>query len=194
VLQWDSQQLKDAETTYTTFGQASAVAQSAGSTESPMDGHIKSPSPRLAGYINASRYLYAQFADPVNAVVNSIWVGLTPFYYTIPPFNPLQPSPYPAWTSAYLPTWLSATGWSEVSSNSSPSYQPLFFATLTANAVFKNSVFPLCLGGTVTATYINASVIGYYQGSVGASGSWTLVGPVSCIYLLTPSYRVVRTL
>src|SRR5665213_1109293 len=83
VLQWDAQQLKSAETTNTSFGQASAVAHGADSTESAMDGHIKSPSPRLAGYITASGYLYAQFADPVNAVVNSIWVGLTPFYFTI---------------------------------------------------------------------------------------------------------------
>lgn len=73
VIQWDAQQLKNADAISTSFGEGSAVVHR-GEVRSAMVGHITTPSPRLAGYINAAGYLYASFTDPVGLTVNSVYV------------------------------------------------------------------------------------------------------------------------
>lgn len=180
VLAWDAQQLRNAQTKTQTFGTAASSSVSV------------SPD-QAAGYYESAGYLYAYFTDPVGLTVNSIYVGLNPFYWTVPNLPPTQ-NPNPVAVTNDLTYYLSASGWSQTSASLGTAYFPWFYLQFYIDAIFTNSVFPACLGGTVTATYNTASVFGYYNGQIGSGGSWTLAGPVTCIYLLSPGFRVVQTL
>ena len=57
---------------------------------------------------------------------------------------------------------------------------------------WRNFVFPACYGIEVDAFYSPIALRGKNDGSMIASMSWSLTGP-SCINLLTPNFRLVRT-
>jgi hypothetical protein len=195
VLEWDAEQLKNAQTAQQVFAPVASAPVGNSDALKTMDARYKtSASPSgVPGYISAAGYLYAAFTDPVGLTVNSVYVGLNPFYYT-PVVLPPTPTPLPFAVTNYLRTYLTTSGWSLVSESTGTGYAPYYYVQFYANDTFSNSVFPACLGGTVTASYTTASVFGFVNGQVGSGGSWNLTGPVTCIYLLSPTHRVVKTL
>lgn len=115
----------------------------------------------LAGATNSKGYYNLYWHDPVNIQVNQskmvvtwTWNGST--------------VTYPGGSSIW--TWLSATGWSKVSSSSSQVTYPNSYTKLTGTAHFKNTDFPLCLG--TVHTYHNGV---YAKGTKtgGLSGGYT---------------------
>jgi hypothetical protein len=129
--------------------------------------------------------------DPISIVLNSVQVGLNPFFVT--QGWPEQQSPLPTAVTNYS-NYALADGWYVTSESKGTAGEYDWEIEFYTDTSFANSIFPACLGGTVTVSYNTAAVIGYFNGQVAASGSWTVYGPVTCIDLLTPIYRVVQTL
>jgi hypothetical protein len=183
VLQWDAEQLKNADARESAPGRAPAKG---GEPDS------RPILPRqVYGYADAAGYFYASMQDPISIVLNSIQVGLNPFYVT--QGWPEEMSPLLTAVTNYS-NYALADGWHVTSESTGKTAEPYWDIEFYTNTSFANSIFPACLGGTVTVSYNNAAIIGYFNGQVASSGSWTIYGPVSCIYLLTPIYRVVQTL
>ncbi len=137
------------------------------------------------GFSQAAGRQDAWFVDPVGAVVNSVFVQTTWWWYAPGTCVLIQ-------SGQYSRSWLSLSGWS-LSYENWINSSTCSYTTSYATDTFVNNGFPACLGGTVYAYYAPAAVWGQWDGVLTGQFAWSLVGP-ACINLLTPQVQLRRTI
>lgn len=146
-------------------------------TPSPEDGPV--------GSTLSAGYLRSWFVDPVGIVVNEV-VTATRWWWLAPGTCVDQQS------SSYHRDWFEHSGWSLVS-ESWMAEASCVAASSQAVVTFFNAEFPLCPREPVYAFYAPTAVWGTWDGQLLGQFAWDLTGP-TCIRLLTPQFRLVRTL